>query len=97
MKLRRVSGIRIVAMGKKPDARKLLGALMTADVNVLPDPDLRSCQQSADQARLRRIDQLNRTGTVPPETSLRLVCEMAGTSPLIRGHLIVFEVRKSEP
>ncbi len=79
----------IEAQGKKPNARKLLAALMTADANILPDPEngilrvqiLGLASNAADQALLPLIDQLNQTETVYPGTSLRLVYEMAGTSP----------------
>ena len=79
----------IEAQGKKSNARKLLAALMTADANILPDPEnsilriqiLGLASNAADQALLPLIDELNQTETVYPGTSLRLVYEMAGTSP----------------
>ncbi len=79
----------IEAQGKKSNARKLLAALMTADANILPDPGngilrvqiLGLARNAVDQALLPLIDELNQTETVCPGTSLRLVYEMAGTSP----------------
>ena len=84
----------IEAQGKKPNARKLLAALMTADANILPNPEngilrvqiLGLASNAADQALLPLIDQLNQTETFYPGTSLRSSTKWQHFTPRT-GHL----------
>ena len=75
----------ITGPGKGRRARKLLRALLTADADIIPEPQNRifrprflglgsdACEQSLDPL----IDELNRTHTKYPGTDLTLTYEMA--------------------
>ena len=71
----------IHAQGKKPNARKLLQSLMTADADILPDPDNRVLQvrllglgnDAQDRHIAPLLDELNATETIYPGTDLRMV------------------------
>ena len=83
----------IDAQGCKPNARKLLAALLTADANILPDHDkkllrvqiLGMASNATESALLPLIEQLNETRTVFPGTDMRLVYELAGESHVKRS------------
>ena len=71
--------------GKKPNARKLLRALLTSDANIIPEPQagilrvqiLGLANDALDRALEPLIDELNRTRTTYPGTRLRLVYEIS--------------------
>ena len=77
------------AQGRKPNPRKLLRALLTSDANIIPDHNagtltvqiLGLANASLDNALAPLINELNRTRTIYPGTSLRLVYELAGEIP----------------
>ena len=77
------------AQGRKPNPRKLLRALLSSDANIIPDHNagtltvqiLGLANASLDNALAPLIDELNRTRTIYPGTSLRLVYELAGEIP----------------
>ena len=80
----------IGAQGKKPNARRLLRALLTSDANIIPEPahDILRIQllglgsDACDRMLAPLIQELNATRTIYPGTQLRLVYEMAADSPL---------------
>ena len=77
------------AQGRKPNPRKLLRALLSSDANIIPDHNagtltvqiLGLANASLDNALAPLIDELNRTRTIYPGTSLRLVYQLAGEIP----------------
>ncbi len=80
----------IGAQGKKPNARRLLRALLTSDANLIPNPGagilriqfLGLGSDACDRMLAPLIEELNATATIYPGTELRLVYEMAANSPL---------------
>ena len=72
------------AQGTNPRPRKTLAALFQTEADILPDPDnniLRVCirgtaANAADNAFRGLLEELNKTHTVYPGTSLRLVYEL---------------------
>ena len=70
--------------GKKPNARKLLSAVMASDADILPDHDnavlrvrlLGLGSDCSDRALEGLIDELNETHTIFPGTNLRMVYEI---------------------
>ena len=80
----------IGAQGKKPNARRLLRALLTSDANIIPEParDILRIQllglgsDACDRMLAPLIEELNATRTIYPGTELRLVYQMAADSPL---------------
>ena len=80
----------IGAQGKKPNARRLLRALLTSDANIIPEPAqhilriqlLGLGSDACDRMLAPLIEELNATRTIYPGTELRLVYEMAADSPL---------------
>ena len=80
----------IGAQGKKPNARRLLRALLTSDANIIPEPahDILRIQllglgsDACDRMLAPLIEELNATRTIYPGTQLTLVYEMAADSPL---------------
>ena len=80
----------IGAQGKKPNARRLLRALLTSDANIIPEPAqhilriqlLGLGSDACDRMLAPLIEELNATRTIYPGTQLRLVYEMAADSPL---------------
>ena len=80
----------IGAQGKKPNARRLLRALLTSDANIIPEPAqhilriqlLGLGSDACDRMLAPLIQELNATRTIYPGTQLRLVYEMAADSPL---------------
>ena len=79
----------LTAQGKKPNARRLLRALLTSDANIIPQPDegilriqlLGLGSDSCDRMLAPLIEELNATCTIYPGTELRLVYEFAGDPP----------------
>ena len=79
----------IGAQGKKPNARRLLRALLTCDANIIPVHDrgilrvqfLGLGSDACDRMLAPLIEELNATATIYPGTELRLVYEMAANSP----------------
>jgi hypothetical protein len=71
-------------MTRHDDARSLLRAIYSTEVDILPDPQAKTltiglhplANQSSDNALRHLCDQLNRTGTLFPRTELRLVYEL---------------------
>ena len=80
----------IGAQGKKPNARRLLRALLTSDANIIPEPAqhilriqlLGLGSDACDRMLAPLIEELNATRTIYPGTQLRLVYEMTADSPL---------------
>ena len=80
----------LTAQGKKPNARRLLRALLTSDANIIPQPGagilriqfLGLGSDACERMLAPLIDELNATATIYPGTELRLVYEMAANSPL---------------
>ena len=80
----------IGAQGKKPNARRLLRALLTSDANIIPEPaqhilriqPLGLGSDACDRMLAPLIEELNATRTIYPGTQLRLVYEMAADSSL---------------
>ena len=80
----------IGAQGKKPNARRLLRALLTSDANIIPEPAqhilriqlLGLGSDACDRMLAPLIEELNATRTIYPGTQLTLVYEMAADSPL---------------
>ena len=82
----------ITAQGKKPNARRLLRALLTSDANIIPEPAegilriqlLGLGSDAYDRMLAPLVEELNATRTIYPGTELRLVYELAlaGDSPL---------------
>ena len=76
----------ISAQGKKPNARRLLRALLTSDANIIPQPDegilriqlLGLGSAACDRMLVPLIEELNATATIYPGTKLRLVYELTG-------------------
>ena len=81
----------LTAQGKKPNARRLLRALLTSDANIIPEHDrgilrvqlLGLGSDACDRMLVPLIDELNSTGTFYPGTDLRLVYELAGDPPSV--------------
>ena len=79
----------LTAQGKKPNARRLLRALLTSDANIIPEPAeevlriqlLGLGSNACDQMLVPLIEELNATRTLYPGTELRLVYELAGNPP----------------
>ena len=79
----------LTAQGKKPNARRLLRALLTSDANIIPQPDegilriqlLGLGSDSCERMLAPLIEELNATCTIYPGTELRLVYEFAGDPP----------------
>ena len=79
----------IGAQGKKPNARRLLRALLTCDANIIPVHDrgilrvqfLGLGSDACDRMLAPLIEELNATPTIYPGTELRLVYELAANSP----------------
>ena len=71
----------IHAQGTKPNARKLLQSLMTADADILPDPANRTLEvrllglgtNAQDRHIAPLLAELNATETIYPGTDLRMV------------------------
>ncbi len=80
----------ITAQGNKPNARRLLRALLTCDANLIPEPGagvlriqfLGLGSDACDRMLAPLIEELNATATIYPGTELRLLYEMAANSPL---------------
>ena len=82
----------IAAQGNKPNARRLLRALLTSDANIIPEPAegilriqlLGLGSDAYDRMLAPLVEELNATRTIYPGTELRLVYELAlaGDSPL---------------
>ena len=81
----------IGAQGKKPNARRLLRALLTSDANIIPEPAQQHIlriqllglgSDACDRMLAPLIEELNATRTIYPGTQLRLVYEMAADSSL---------------
>ena len=79
----------IGAQGKKPNARRLLRALLTSDANIIPEPAqhilriqlLGLGSDACDRMLAPLVEELNATRTIYPGTDLRLVYELAGDPP----------------
>ena len=79
----------LTAQGKKPNARRLLRALLTSAANIIPQPDagilriqlLGLGSDACDRMLAPLIEELNATRTLYPGTELRLVYELAGDPP----------------
>ena len=79
----------ITTQGKKPNARRLLRALLTSDANIIPVPAngilriqlLGLGSDACDRMLAPLIEELNATRTIYPGTDLRLVYEFAGDPP----------------
>ena len=79
----------ITTQGKKPNARRLLRALLTSDANIIPVPAkgilciqlLGLGSDACDRMRAPLVEELNATRTIYPGTDLRLVYELAGDPP----------------
>ena len=79
----------LTAQGKKPNARRLLRALLTSDANIIPQPAARILRiqllglgsDSCDRMLAPLIEELNATCTIYPGTELRLLYEFAGDPP----------------
>ena len=79
----------LTAQGKKPNARRLLRALLTSHANIIPEPAegvlriqlLGLGSNACDQMLVPLIEELNATRTLYPGTELRLVYELAGNPP----------------
>ena len=92
----------IGAQGKKPNARRLLRALLTSDANIIPEPAqhilriqlLGLGSDACDRMLAPLIEELNATRTIYPGTQLTLVYEMAADSPL---GVIRFRTEVSRP
>ena len=80
----------VAAQGKKPNARRLLRALLTSAANIIPEPApgilrvqlLGLGNDACDRMLAPLIEELNATRTIYPGTELRLVYQMAVDSPL---------------
>ena len=78
----------ITTQGKKPNARRLLRALLTSDANIIPVPAkgilriqlLGLGSDACDRMLAPLVEELNATNTIYPGTDLRLVYELAGES-----------------
>jgi hypothetical protein len=79
----------ITTQGKKPNARRLLRALLTSDANIIPVPAngilriqlLGLGSDACDRMLAPLVEELNATRTIYPGTDLRLVYEFAGDPP----------------
>ena len=79
----------ITTQGKKPNARRLLRALLTSDANIIPVPAkgilciqlLGLGSDACDRMLAPLVEELNATRTIYPGTDLRLVYELAGDPP----------------
>ena len=79
----------ITTQGKKPNARRLLRALLTSDANIIPQPAkgilriqlLGLGSDACDRMLAPLVEELNATRTIYPGTDLRLVYELAGDPP----------------
>ena len=76
----------ITTQGKKPNARRLLRALLTSDANIIPVPAkgilrIQLLGLGSDRMLAPLVEELNATRTIYPGTDLRLVYELAGDPP----------------
>ena len=79
----------ITTQGKKPNARRLLRALLTSDANIIPVPAkgilriqlLGLGSDACDRMLAPLVEELNATRTIYPGTDLTLVYELAGDPP----------------
>ena len=79
----------ITTQGNKPNARRLLRALLTSDANIIPQPAkgilriqlLGLGSDACDRMLAPLVEELNATRTIYPGTDLRLVYELAGDPP----------------
>ena len=79
----------IAAQGNKPNARRLLRALLTSDANIIPEPTkgilriqlLGLGSDACDRMLAPLVEELNGTNTIYPGTELRLVYQLAGNPP----------------
>ena len=79
----------ITTQGNKPNARRLLRALLTSDANIIPVPAkgilriqlLGLGSDACDRMLAPLVEELNATRTIYPGTDLRLVYELAGDPP----------------
>ena len=79
----------ITTQGKKPNARRLLRALLTSDANIIPQPAkgilriqlLGLGSDACDRMLAPLVEELNATRTIYPGTDLTLVYELAGDPP----------------
>ena len=79
----------ITTQGKKPNARRLLRALLTSDANIILVPAkgilciqlLGLGSDACDRMLAPLVEELNATRTIYPGTDLRLVYELAGDPP----------------
>ena len=79
----------ITTQGNKPNARRLLRALLTSDANIIPQPAKRILRiqllglgsDACDRMLAPLVQELNATRTIYPGTDLRLVYELAGDPP----------------
>ena len=79
----------ITTQGNKPNARRLLRALLTSDANIIPQPAKRILRiqllglgsDACDRMLAPLVEELNATRTIYPGTDLRLVYELAGDPP----------------
>ena len=79
----------ITTQGNKPNARRLLRALLTSDANIIPVPAkgilriqlLGLGSDACDRMLAPLVEELNATNTIYPGTDLRLVYELAGNPP----------------
>ena len=79
----------ITTQGNKPNARRLLRALLTSDANIIPVPAkgilriqlLGLGSDACDRMLAPLVEELNATRTIYPGTDLRLVYEFAGDPP----------------
>ena len=79
----------ITTQGNKPNARRLLRALLTSDANIIPQPAKRILRiqllglgsDACDRMLAPLVEELNATNTIYPGTDLRLVYELAGDPP----------------
>ena len=78
------------AQGKKPNARRLLRALLTCDANIIPERGhgilrvqlLGLGSDACDRMLAPLLEELNATATLYPGTELRLIYELAADPPL---------------
>ena len=93
----------ITTQGKKPNARRLLRALLTSDANIIPQPAKEFCASSfsASAATPATACSLpwSRNSTQPARSIPAPISRSSTSWPVIRRqqcHLILAEVRKSE-
>ena len=76
----------ITTQGNKPNARRLLRALLTSDANIIPQPAKRILRiqllglgsDACDRMLAPLVEELNATNTIYPGIDLRLVYELVG-------------------